>query len=503
MHFGESNCSRAGNDTLAFPDEQPGDPVRGSITLPGRADLSAITASYKLKRAYAYSSISGSGSSDLAHNFRLRIVNVLGLRKQITLAAFCCFYGVALFAAQIAGTVTNGTTKKPSSGDDVVLLSLSGGMEEVAHAKSDEQGRFVLNAPDQGGQHLLRVDHQGASYFKPVPPGTNIVDVTIYDAAKTVDKLVSDGRVFRFQTLPGGQLEVSEMFILRNESNPPLTKAGDRSFEFELPAGAEIEDGVAEGPGGMPTSSPPVATGKKDRYGFTFPIRPGRTRFQVIYKVPYAGTREFRVTPELPLAELGIMLPKSMQFSPNDKSFAPAQEEEGMTVFVAKNVSPGKQLRFSISGEGSMPSETAQGGGGAAPQDTAPPGGGLGTPINAPDPLGKSSWYIISIFVLVLGGAGYWLFRMQRRAATAPGGPAVPSAQNSARHSQRFSGPSQSSAISTMNGSGVLEAIKEELFQLETDRVQGKLTDQEYATSKAGLETLMRRQLKKVEVKKR
>lgn len=423
----------------------------------------------------------------------------MGLRRQIALAAFCCISTAAAFAAQIGGTVTNATTNKPSAGDEVVLLSLSSGMEEVAHTKTDGQGRFVLNAPDQVGQHLLRVDHQDASYFKPVPPGTSVVDVTVYDAAKNVN-IVSDGRVFRFQTLPGGQqLEVSEMFILRNDSNPPRTKTGDRSFEFELPAGAQIEDGVAEGPGGMPTNSPPVAAGKKNRYGFAFPIRPGRSRFQVTYKVPYAGTREFKVSPELPLAELGIMLPKSMQFNSGDPSFAPAQDESGMTVFVAKNVSPGKQLRFSVSGEGSMPSENAQaGGGGAASQDTATPGGGLGAPINAPDPLAKSSWYIIGILVLALSGAGYWVFRMQRRTLGAPvGGPVLPG------NPQRYTGRiSRSGDTSTTNG-GVLDALKEELFHLETDRVQGKLTDQEYTASKAGLETLMRRQLKKTESKKR
>lgn len=418
--------------------------------------------------------------------------------KQIALALFSCLFSATLFAAQIAGTVTNGTTKKPSSGDDVVLLSLSGGMEEVARAKTDEEGRFVLKGPDQGGQNLVRVDHQGVNYFKPAPQGTNIVDITVYDAAKTVDNFIADGRVFRFQTIPGGQLEVSEMFILRNESNPPRTKMGARSFEFELPAGAQIEEGMAEGPGGMPTSSPPVPAGKKNRYGFVFPIRPGRTRLQVTYKVPYAGTRQFKVTPELPLAELGIMLPKSMDFSSQDKSFAPAQDEEGMKVFVAKTVPPGKGMEFQVSGEGSMPSETAQGGGGGASQDSARPGGGLGAPIEAPDPLSNSRWYIIGIFVVALAGAAYWLFRMQRGAIRAPANGSG-AAGASSRDKQRRAG---TGSRANSNGSGVLEAIKEELFQLETERVQGKVTEQEYETSKAGLETLMRRHLKTESKKK-
>lgn len=432
-------------------------------------------------------------------------MSILGFKEKIALVLFCCSFSAALFAAQIAGTVSNGTTKKPSSGDDVVLLSLSSGMEEVAHIRTDEQGGFVLNAPDQGGQYLLRVDHQGANYFKPVPQGAGIVDVTIYDAAKNVDNVVGEGRVFRFQTMPRGQLEVSEMFILSNESSPPRTKVGARSFEFELPAGAEIEDGVAEGPGGMPTNSPPVSAGKKNRYGFAFPIRPGRTRFQVTYRVPYAGTREFKVTPDLPLAELGIMLPKGMQFNSADKSFAPAQDESGMTVFVAKNLSPGKQMKFSVSGEGTMPGETAQGGGAGASQDTARPGGGLGAPIDAPDPLSNSHWYILTIFVVVLAGAGYLLFRMHRGTVSAPaGGPAAAPSRSSSRQMQGYaSGSSRTGSVSIGNGSHVLEALKEELFQLETDRVQGKLTAQEYESSRAGLETLMRRHLKKIEESKR
>jgi hypothetical protein len=428
------------------------------------------------------------------------LLRILEDMEKIGLALFCCFFSAGLFAAQIAGTVTNGTTKKPSPGDDVVLLSLSGGMEEVARAKTDGQGRFVLKGPDQGGQNLVRVDHQGVNYFKPAPQGTNIVDITVYDAAKTIDNLIADGRVFRFQTIPGGQLEVSEMFIVRNESNPPRTKMGARSFEFELPAGAQIEEGMAESPGGMPTSSPPVPAGRKNRYGFVFPIRPGRTRLQVTYKVPYAGTREFKITPELPLAELGIMLPKSMDFNAQDKSFAPAQDEEGMKVFVAKTVPAGKEMEFQVSGEGSMPSETAQGGGGGAQQDSARPGGGLGAPIEAPDPLSNSHWYIIGIFVVVLAGAAYWLFRMQRGTLhAAADGSGAAAARPSSHGKQDRAG---TSSRPNSNGSGVLEAIKEELFQLETERVQGKVTQQEYETSKAGLETLMRRHLKSESDKK-
>jgi hypothetical protein len=416
--------------------------------------------------------------------------------KRIAPAALFLLVAVNLFAAQITGTVTNGTTSKPAAGDEVVLLSLSGGMDEVARTKTDAQGHFKFEVPDQG-QKLVRVEHQGVNYFKAAPQNTLIVDVTAFDAAKNVENMTGEGRVLRFQTIARDQLEVQEIFILRNESSPPRTQQG---YEFEVPAGAQIEEGVAEGPGGMPTNVSPAAAGKKNHYNFPFPIRPGRTRFQVTYKVPYAGTREFKVTPDLPLAELGIMIPKSMQFNFTAGNFAPAQDESGMTVFVAKSLTPNKEVKFSVAGEGAMPADGQAEGPQTTGQQASGPGGGLSAPIEAPDPLSGSRLYIIAIFVVVLAAGGYWLYRMQRpgtRAFQVPGAPPqrTPHKGGDIPHSTSSWRPVNGSA----NGAGVLEAIKEELFQLESDRLQGKVTQQEYETSKAGLETLMRRHLKKRE----
>ena len=72
------------------------------------------------------------------------------LRMTVVLAAMLVvvvFASVSSVAQNITGTVTNGTTGKPSAGDDVTLLSLSQGMQEVASTKSDAQGHFSFAAP--------------------------------------------------------------------------------------------------------------------------------------------------------------------------------------------------------------------------------------------------------------------------------------------------------------------------------------------------------------------
>lgn len=43
----------------------------------------------------------------------------------------------------------------------------------------------------------------------------------------------------------------------------------------------------------------------------------------------------------------------------------------------------------------------------------------------------------------------------------------------------------------------MLDALKDELFQLERDRLDGKVSTEEHENSKAGLDALIRRQLKK------
>ena len=415
---------------------------------------------------------------------------------RIGLALFCFFFSASLFAAQITGAVSNGTTNKPSSGDNVVLLSLSGGMEEVAHTKTDAGGHFSLSSPQEGGEYLVRVEHQGVNYFQRASQGSNVVNVTVYDAAKTVDHLIFDGRVFRFQTMPDGRMEVAETFILRNQSSPPRTKAGTTSFDFDLPAGAQIEEGVAQGPGGMPTSMRPIPVSSKNRYGFAFPLRPGQTRLQVTYNVPYAGTREFAVTPELPLTELGIMLPKTMEFSSSDSQIGHSPDVDGMTVYVAHDLPSGRELKFSVSGQGTVPGQSeaespAQGTSGAAQ--------GVPSSSEPREPSNNSHWYMIGVLVLALVGGGYWLFRMQLGTAPAQSDStaSVPTASKSRNRRSSAASAGGSPGSDGSSRANVLDAIKEELFQLERERVEGKLSQDEYEGSKASLETLLRRHLKK------
>jgi hypothetical protein len=388
------------------------------------------------------------------------------------------------FAATITGNVTNGTTKTPAAGDAVVLISLDQRMQEIAHSKTDDKGHFSIDAPDPG-MHLIRVDHQGAAYFQPAPPNTPNVNVQVYDVAAKVEGVNTVANVMRVETDAQG-LRVTQSFFIKNDSNPPRTQFSKQSYEFYLPADAQIEGSAAMAPGGMPVQSTPQPLGDKGHYAFPFPLRPGVTQFQLSYHLPYSGSMAFDERFATATDSFVVMMPKSMSFKAGTgESFQSLNETPGATTMLARNAGPAKAIGFTVSGSGSMPRDTqaeAQGndggqggadaGGSAAANDTRP-GGGLGVPIDTPDPLAKYKWWILGGITLVFAiGAGIMLQKRPEDAvavAAAPAGAPV--------------------------AGGLLGALKEELFTLETDHLQGKLTDSEYEQQKQALELVLRRAL--------
>jgi len=398
-------------------------------------------------------------------------------------------------AETITGVVTNKTTNKPAAGDDVVLIRLQQGMQEASRTKTDAKGRFSLDVPDNG-IHLVRVTHDKANYFRPAPPGTQSVEVEVFNAAAKVQGVASEADVMRIQTDESGKtLRVVENFFVKNESTPPMTQFSDRAFEFSLPPGAVVEGSAALAPGGMPVQASPVPVGEANRYAFIFPIRPGETRFQITYHLPYSGSLKFAPRVVMPTDTIAVMMPKSMTFQPGaSTSYTPVTEETTAQTYVARNVEPSQPLDFTVSGTGQMPRETgtaaASGGdssapasaGGAAATGDSRPGGGLGVPVDPEgnnDPWAKYKWWILGGLGLAMAaGAGFMLKNGPAQTAT----PAVAVGHGMVTN---VGAP----------GDTLLAAMKEELFALETDRLQGRLNENEYLEQKAALEVVLRRAL--------
>lgn len=394
------------------------------------------------------------------------------LRTTAWLFATLAALAASCSATTITGTITNGTTGKPSAGDEVILIKLAAGMEEAAHANTDAHGKFTFTFDDPG-MHLIRAVHQGVTYHQPAPPGTNSVDVTVYDVGSKVDGINSVADLMFIQASQG-KLEITRVFAVDNTSKPPRTQMNDATFQFNLPQNAEIEAAQAQTSGGQGVNVQPAPQAQKGRYAFVFPLRPGQTQFQVSYHLPYGGKATIDPQPLYPLQHFVAELPKSISFTPQQsgiyESKQPPDQADGIAE-VASNPQPGQKLAFEISGEGTLQNqeqEASNAPAGSTADDR--PGGGLGKPIEAPDPMDRYRYWIIGGFgfVLVVGA----VYTLNRSKGSAP-------------------------VAAASSAGGLLDGLKEELFQLELEHTQGQITDEEYAKTKAALNQTLSRALKR------
>ncbi len=404
----------------------------------------------------------------------------------------------AFGAGTISGVVMDRTTGTIAAGDPVALIAFANGMQVAAETKTDAHGRYTLNVPD-AGQHLIRVDHQKAAYFQPIPDGARTVDVDVYDVAPVVPGIATEADVLSMQTAPGtggsaGGLRVTEDFFVRNSSEPARTQLSDHAYEFYLPESVQLQGSAAMGPGGRPVASSPVHLPGKGHYAFVFPVRPGETRFQVSYTVPYTGKEMGWTQREaLPTENLVVLLPKSMRFTPGGTEWQPVPANPDAQTYVRKGVAPAIPVAFRLAGQGELPRETEaaapNGGGGNTPgaADTSAgtvatrdsmaadtrPGGGLGPPVDSPDPLNRYKGWLLGGLGAVLAVGAVLLLRARPE-------------DRGARSSHERLGNERRA---------LRPALEEALLALERERALSLLGEEEYEDARAALGRVLHRAL--------
>jgi len=168
-------------------------------------------------------------------------------------------------------------------------------------------------------------------------------------------------------------------------------------------------------------------------------------------------------------------------------------------------------VAFKLTGEGELaqPGEqSGQGQGSSGGQAESRPGGGLGPPIDAPDPLQRYRWWIIGGFAAVLIIGGVVVATRQQsanRVARATAGPStikdaedfeVPASARSTKSVATKTAPAEDRPAARPS-SKLLEGLKEELFELEVEHKQGRISQEEYEKTKAALDQTLQRALKR------
>jgi hypothetical protein len=400
-------------------------------------------------------------------------------QASITLLLFLC--SVAASADTLKGVIQNSTTNKPAVGDEVTLKKIGNGMEEVAKVKTNARGEFSFNVPPSQQPYVVWVQHQGVTYTQAALAGGPPVALRVFDAAANIKEIAILDHALALQTIEGGAtLSGEEFYTVSNESNPPRTLMAPHTFELYLPEGATIlETSVQTGKAQLKTALVPAS--EKNKYAFVFPIRPGQTQFHIMYSVPYSGKLQIDPRADLPTETLMVATPDSIKFAPSDTSLYEIKTNpqfKNVNFFLAKNVTAQKKTAFEIAGQGEMPRDPPQqasaapsANGRRAPGEPAGPGGGLGVPNERPDPLHNGQWLFLGVLSLFLAAGATFVYTSNQNAPTTAAAKSKPT-----------------------DRSGVLlEAMKEEVFQLESDRLQGKISPQDYASAKAALDKTLQR----------
>jgi len=405
------------------------------------------------------------------------------------------------YASNISGIVINKTTNRPSAGDKIVLVDLGSGMADAATAVTNPAGQYTLQAPGSG-PYLIRVDHQGGTYFIAAPQGDAPADITVYDVAAKVDGVGVDADMLLIET-SGGNLRVRERYLVRNVSSPPRTQFSQNSFEVVLPEGAELDEAAATRPGGLGTRTHLVPLAQKGHYTFNVPIQPDQgekeTLFEVQYHFAYSGRHTLILHRVMPADHVVVYTAKGIEFSAKAGSpFKAAQEDPRVETHVVTNVRAEDDIAFTVSGEGQMTADasgpTMQLSGVAAGQGR--PGGGIGAPIGSPAPLtGSKSWLLGGSAVLLLGAAFVFLRRRIEPSITGDAPPQTAAGPDNGPHDILSARSGLPVALQSEKPGTLLETLKEELFDLEKDKISGQVSSGEYEQIKSGLEAVLKRTL--------
>jgi hypothetical protein len=417
------------------------------------------------------------------------------LRKMFFAAGPLALFSVgAIGADNITGTVRNLSRDLPATGDEVILLRVDHAMQAEARAKTGTAGAFTLHVPHRAKSYayVVRVVHESVAYDQRASAGDKL-SIQVFDAATRVGGITATIEILR-ATTNDSLLHVSDMYELRNESNPPVTLTRGRTFEVYLPANAKLDSVLAAGPEKIGAEIfAKLIPGEPGHYAVNFPLRPGETKFAFNYDVPYDGHALFKTRLAYSLRQLAVMLPPSMKFSSRSAAFELlATGRSDFQVHTANSLEAGEGPAFEVSGAGTLPplgdqarSLAAQ----ASPQITGPVIPVPGQP--APLPLGpydsrtvqsqppSQSILMGAATAVLLTACALLIWRahktqsISRVRTTTPTTPQV-------------------------RPSDILrDALRQEISRLEADRKRGLISRKEYSTAKLALKESVKRALAK------
>lgn len=265
---------------------------------------------------------------------------------------------LALPALAIDGTVINKTTGRPAAGATVALIQMGqGGMQPAGSVRADAQGKFAF-PKDAAGTFLLQTAFDGVTYSHMLQPGapTAGLAIEVFNASKKPGAARIGHHFLVFQPARG-QMTVSEGYIFSNTGQTTYHDPEAGTLRFFLPPEAKgIVQVSVTAPNGMPLQREAEKTGKANVFKVDFPIKPGETRFELTYIVPYQDRAAFESKVIDPLdGPTYLVAPEGVTLE-GEQLGDPRQEPQSKAVIYAVNQ---PAFKLELSGAVSAPAAEA------------------------------------------------------------------------------------------------------------------------------------------------
>lgn len=312
-----------------------------------------------------------------------------------------CFAAVPANAqTPIEGRVQNGTTGKPVAGLPVSLLGTAQGHQAIDSAKTAADGSFRFAKSDAGGGMLMvQAEYAGIRYSEPVPPNSPRVEIKVFDSGAPASTVRVGERAVILQPQQG-RLNVTELFVVNNNSSPPATYTpSGPGLRFFVPEGAGTSVQVAmAGAAGMsvPVETRP-ASGQPGVITVAQSIRPGESRLEISYDLPYSGSMKFETRALESVERTRLAVAQGVTVAGDGVRFVSTEPQMKFGIY---DVATNDRWSVTLSGESTAPAAGAAAGGAGGTAE------GGGSEITRVPSWVNSKLYLFLAGLLVVLGLG-------------------------------------------------------------------------------------------------
>jgi len=259
--------------------------------------------------------------------------------------------------AAIQGRLVNGTSGQPLAGAPVTLVRMSsGGREPIATLTTDSQGRFDFETTPDAVHYLLEAQFDGVTYTRMVDPRqpTQTIELIVYSATRRASSARLTQRMV-FLEPEADRLRVTETWLFRNDGRLTWLDPTE-TFRFYLPAEAGSKPSLmVTGPGSVPVPRSAEAVPGTRFFRVSYPIKPGETRFDIIYALP--TPKAFATRMPYPGVPTRLIVPAGVKLSGEDLESLGPDPSGRATIFEIKGR---REFALQVQGAGSLGASEAE-----------------------------------------------------------------------------------------------------------------------------------------------